>query len=156
VFDLDARYPPGIHGSRIGADAGNIPLPSGSVSHIVAFCAFNCLEGTTDIRFVREASRLLHAGGRLVIVPLCIADAHLNLYDPAICVSRESFDAGARRIAWHGWGNNFGRWYDRDAFTERVLSQFPRGQAQVYRAKNPLGDVAGDTVCYAATLTKSL
>ncbi len=65
--EVDLRYPAGVHGWRIGANARDIPLPSGSVDALSAQCAFECFQGTADIGFIREAARLLRtgeAGGR--------------------------------------------------------------------------------------------
>lgn len=154
VYDVDLRYPHGVHGRRIGAGAGCIPLPDGTATHIVTFCAYNCFEGPADEAFIVEASRLLAPGGKLVIVPLCIADEHVNLYDPAICDREQSFDPGARRVAWHGWGNNFGRWYDKQAFEKRVLHHAAGMRLHVGRIKHP--DLPCDDVpsFWAATFVK--
>lgn len=136
VFDVDLQYSPGIRGTQVGADAAAIPIPSNSVSHIVSFCAFNCMEGTSDIGLMKEATRLLRPGGKLVIVPLCIGDEHVNLYDPLICTQPHSFDPGARQVAWWRWGNNFGRWYDRSAFSKRVLANTTAFKKTIYRVRH--------------------
>jgi len=149
VWDVDCRYPPGLHGRRIGAAATAIPLPASSVSHVVSFCAFNCFEGTTDTEFLREAFRLLKPGGKLVIVPLCICDAHLNLYDPSLCTGDTAFDPGAHRTAWDGWGNRFGRWYDQEAFRQRLVLPVPACQRTIVRVDHDI-DLAGMARTYYA------
>lgn len=154
VFDVDLRYRPGIRGNRIGADARAIPLPAQSVTHIVTFCAFNCFEGTADIGFLNEATRLLSPAGMLVIVPLCIADAHVNLYDPLICAGPKSFDRGARAVEWHGWGNNFGRWYDRTAFVHRILANTLDFDKTIWRVRHPQFEGKSSSEFYVARLTK--
>lgn len=122
VYDADLQFPPGIHGRKIGCEIGSIPLDDTTLTCIVSFCAFNCFEGDADQAFLREATRLLAPGGRLVIAPLCIADEYINLYDPSILHRIDRLDERAKHIAWDGWGTNFGRWYDRQAFAERFLT----------------------------------
>jgi hypothetical protein len=125
VWDVDCRYPPGFGEHRIGAPAGRIPLPSNSVTHVVSFCSFNCFEGPADTEFLWESYRLLKPGGKLVIVPLCICDDHVNLFDPSLFTDFAAFDPGAHQTPWPGWGNRFGRWYDREAFRQRLILRGP-------------------------------
>jgi SAM-dependent methyltransferase len=156
VWDVDARYRPGIHGTRVGARAGEIPLPSSSASHVVSFCAFNCFEGWADAQFLHEAFRLLVPGGTLAIVPLCIGDEHVNLFDPLLCPRADAFDPGALRLPWQGWGNRFGRWYDRKAFWQRLIASGPPYERTILRVRcdAPLPD--GVQGCYAALFRKPL
>jgi len=63
ALSLDLSYPQGVHGWRIGADAQEIPLPSGLVDAMSAQCAFECFQCDADIGFVREAARLLPPPG---------------------------------------------------------------------------------------------
>ena len=153
VFDVDLRYRPGIRGNRIGADARAIPLSAQSVTHIVTFCAFNCFEGTADIGFIHEASRLLRPEGKLIIVPLCIADAHVNLYDPVVCTRPDSFDPDADRVAWPGWRNNFGRWYDRTAFVHRILANTLDFDKTIWRVRHPRFEGKSSSEFYVARFT---
>lgn len=154
VFDVDRRYRSGIHGTRIGCDADTVPLPDRSLTRVVSFCSFNCFDNTGDIGMLREASRLLTDGGRLVIIPLCIADAHVNLYDPLIREHAEGFDRGAAGVAWHGWGNNFGRWYDKSAFKTRILENIPGFRLTLWHIRHPEVQSAETNEFYAAEFVK--
>ncbi len=145
VHDVDLAYPPGVRGRRIGADAGRIPLPAEHVTRIASFCAFNCFEGPADVAFVREAQRLLRPGGRMVLAPLCVGDEHVNLFDPAICDRESAFDAGARRVALPGWGNNFGRWYDERQFRDRILAAAPRLDVTIMRVAHEFPEIPWST-----------
>lgn len=109
VFDLDLEYKPGRNGFRLGAPASRIPLDDRSATHIVTFCAFNCFEGNDDSAMIDEAARVLKPGGKLIIVPLCIGDEYINLYDPRLIGGVERLDAGAHPAGLPGWGNPFGR-----------------------------------------------
>lgn len=150
VFDLDLEYKPGIHGWRIGAPASAMLLKSGSVSHVVSFCAFNCFEGDDDTAMIREAGRLLKPGGRLIIVPLCIGDEYVNLYDPRFIAGVERLDEGARPAALMGWGNGFGRWYDRQAFESRILSHARDFDIEIHRVSHPFNPQEAFEAMYAA------
>ena len=154
VFDLDLEYKPGRHGFRIGAPASSIPLESSSVSHMVSFCAFNCFEGNDDSAMVREAARVLIPGGKLVIVPLCIGDEYVNLYDPRLLAGVERLDKGARAAALRGWGNRFGRWYDREAFESRILRHAGAFDLEVFRVRHPFNRHEGFEAMFAARFTR--
>jgi SAM-dependent methyltransferase len=156
VYDADLQYRPGVRGRKIGCEVGAIPFADRSLTCVVSFCAFNCFEGEADCAFLREASRLLKPGGRLVIVPLCVADAYVNLYDPDIVTDPDRLDDRAAHHAWHGWGTNFGRWYDRQAFRERFLDAAQGLTVRVVEvALNPQEDV-GVRGFHAAVCRKPL
>ncbi len=150
VFDLDLEYKPGRRGFRIGAPASNIPLESASISHIASFCAFNCFEGDDDSAMIREAARVLIPGGKLIIVPLCIGDEFVNLYDPRLLAGVERLDEGARPAAMTGWGNRFGRWYDREAFETRILRHAGAFDLEIHRVRHPFHRQEGFEAMYAA------
>lgn len=118
---LDLSYPEGVHGCRIGADAQAIPLPSSSVDAMSAQCAFECFQGDADIGFVREAARLLRAGGRLVIVPLYVDDTHFIATSPYTVVDSDRFDEGAA-VVWRDdeYDEPFSRHYSPEAFAGRL------------------------------------
>lgn len=154
VFDLDLEYRSGRHGFRIGAPAGSIPLDRGSVSHIVSFCAFNCFEGDDDTALIQEAWRVLAPGGKLIIVPLCIGDEYVNLYDPKLIGGVERLDRGARPAALMGWGNGFGRWYDRQAFETRILRHAHGFDAEIHRVQQPFHREESFDAMYAARFVR--
>lgn len=154
VYDLDLEYKPGLHGFRIGSRAGAIPLPDGSVTHMVSFCAFNCFEGDDDSALIVEAARLLIPDGKLIIVPLCIGDAYVNLYDPDLIDRVDRLDAGARPAALPGWGNSFGRWYDRAAFDARILRHASDFHVQVHHIHHPFDRQDRFEAMYAVCLQR--
>ena len=154
VFDVDLEYKPGRHGFRIGAPASSIPIESGSVSHVVSFCAFNCFEGDDDTAMILEAARVLVPGGKLVIVPLCIGDEYVNLYDPRLIASVERLDRGARPAVLADWGNKFGRWYDRHAFEQRILRHAGAFDTEIHRVSHPFNSHEGFDAMYAVRLIR--
>lgn len=154
VIDLDLEYKQGRHGFRIGAPASRIPLESQYVTHIVTFCAFNCFEGEDDTALLEEAARILAPGGQLIIVPLCIGDEYVNLFDPLMIGSVERLDPHARSAALPGWGNAFGRWYDRRAFEGRILRHAGAFSVEIHRITHPFLPHEGFAHMYAARLTR--
>lgn len=71
----------GIHGADIGGNAARIPLQSGSVSKMSLHNSLEHFEGRSDIRFFREAQRLLRPGGKLLVAPLFIGEAYSTVKD---------------------------------------------------------------------------
>lgn len=154
VLDVDLEYKPGQRGFRIGASASSIPLENSSVTHVVSFCAFNCFEGEADTAMILEAARVLVPGGKLIIVPLCIGDEYVNLYDPRLIGGVERLDRGARAAALPGWGNKFGRWYDREAFESRILQHAASFHTEIHRVTHPFHPHEGFDAMYAIRMIR--
>jgi len=125
AFALDLSYPQGVHGCRIGADAQEIPLRSGSVDAMSAQCAFECFEGGADVGFMREAARLLRPGGTLAIVPLYVDGTYLISTSPYTVVDPDRFDEGAA-VVWRddGCDARFSRHYSPEALVGRLGDTF--------------------------------
>ena len=124
TYKLDLEYPPGIRGREIGADAGNSGLPDNSTSVLALHCAYETFINDADIRFIREAGRILRPGGRLAITPLYTAEYYFIMSCAHLDLSNHHLDVGAIRI-WRedDWEVNFSRHYSPEAFTERIYSQ---------------------------------
>jgi SAM-dependent methyltransferase len=124
VYAQDLSYGQGIHGWQIGGDAAALPLTDGSVSKMALHCTFEHFEGDTDTRFVREVSRVLAPGGRVVIVPLYIHQDYTIWSDPSLFASsRIQPDSGAKVYLNVGWSNQFGRHYSPEALRDRIARQ---------------------------------
>ena len=126
AYRLDMDYPSGIHGIDIGADAGNTELPAGFASVLSAQCAYNCFMGDADIRFLKEASRLLRPNGRYGITPLCLDETFFVTRSPFMIVNNFATDPGARCV-WRDDEHrvHFSRHYSPEAFKERVYANLP-------------------------------
>ncbi len=125
-FRLDMAYPAGIHGNNIGADAGDTKLPDGFASVLSAQCAYECFMGDADIRFVKEAARILTGKGRYGIVPLYLEERHLVMTSP-YCNQRDVIiEPGAGRV-WRddGYKVPFSRHYSPESFYSRIYSVIP-------------------------------
>ncbi|MFA5089336.1 MAG: hypothetical protein WC552_09930, partial [Candidatus Omnitrophota bacterium] len=125
-YRLDLAYPEGIRGLDIGADAGNTKLPPGFCSVISAQCACECFTGDGDIRFVKEAARILKNEGRCGIVPLYLDDSYFILTSPYCDQKKVKIDSGARRV-WRDdeYQEPFSRHYSPEVFQRRIYANLP-------------------------------
>jgi hypothetical protein len=124
TYAQDLTYEAGIHGNKIGSDAGSLPLPDGTVNKMALHCSLEHFEGDSDSQFVMEASRVLRVGGKFVVVPL---------YTSSVCsVATDVLVSGHDLVKFEDdavvayakeWGNRHGRFYDPDHLLSRLLSK---------------------------------
>lgn len=126
AYRLDMDYPAGTHGMDIGADACATGLPDGFADSLSAQCAYNCFAGDADIRFLREASRILNAKGRLAILPLCVGDTYCIYRSPYCDLGNIQFDAGAK-LVWRSdrFRLPFSRQYSPVIVRQRLVANLP-------------------------------
>jgi len=126
-YRQDLIYPPGVReddGGSIGGNAASIPIPHRFASALVLHCAYEMFEGDDDSLFIREASRVLQPGGRLVIIPLYLHEHYHILRSPwSNTRGLKVTDRGAKLVYRPGFGRvRFARFYDVEAFQRRVLT----------------------------------
>jgi len=131
-YKLDLSYPHGIHGRKIGADAGNIILPDGFANSMSLQCAFETFRDDADVRFIHEARRILKDNGRFAIIPLYIDEIYYIMSSPYADLSRIPIDMGAIRV-WREDSNKepFSRHYSPKAFAERIYTQLDEIKGKV-------------------------
>ncbi|MBM3315795.1 class I SAM-dependent methyltransferase, partial [candidate division WOR-3 bacterium] len=137
AYRQDLSYPAGVHGNRIGGDAGAMPLPDGFATRMAMHCSFEHFEGDADIRFMREAARVLRPGGRLCIVPLYLHDRYAVQTDP--CAYRQgsvTFEPDAVLYCARGWGHRHGRNYDVPHLRSRVAENLSGLRMTTYVVRN--------------------
>lgn len=123
AYSQDIMYPPGVHGRVIGSSAAALPVADGFFSAVIATCSIEHFEDTADIDFLREASRILGKGGRLVIAPLYLAPAPACQTDPLCSIpAGVRFDPEAEIYCAQGWGNRHGRFYSPQTLVNRLLA----------------------------------
>src|SRR5262245_20357647 len=112
AYRQDLAYAPGLQGDMIGGDAASMPVPDGFSTRMALHCSFEHFEEDADIRFVREARRVLRRGGAVCVVPLYLAEEYAIQTDPEVAVpARIDFEADATVYCARGWGNRHGRFY---------------------------------------------
>ena len=136
-YRLDLAYPPGIHGCDIGADAGDTKLPAGFASAMSLHCAFETFCGDADIRFIREAQRVLNEHGRFAIIPLYTDETYFIMSSPYVDLSGIQVDQGAIRV-WRedSYKAPFSRHYSPEAFAERIYSQIDGMKGKIVHFTN--------------------
>ncbi len=82
VYRQDLWYEPGIHGERVGGNAAAMPLGDCTVDVMTLHNSWEHFENGSDVAFLREAHRVLRPGGRIVIIPLFLADRFFILTSP--------------------------------------------------------------------------
>ncbi|WP_235115703.1 class I SAM-dependent methyltransferase [Desmonostoc muscorum] len=123
----------------IGGSIDAIPLPDNSLDGISCHHSFEHFRDDLDIKFIKEAVRLLRVGKRLVIAPLFLANEYAEIWNSKqiekydIETAITIFDNTA---TFPGWGpyEGFARTYSPAAFRARIIENLPRNcQAQVYK-----------------------
>ncbi|MBP7652816.1 hypothetical protein KA977_05295 [Candidatus Dependentiae bacterium] len=127
-YRLDMSYPEGINGINIGADAGDTKLLSEFADVLCLQCAYECFMGDADIRFIKEAGRILKNNGRVGIVPLYLDDSYYIITSPYCNQNNIVIDEGAKRV-WREdkYKAPFSRHYSLDSFNKRIHSNIPNG-----------------------------
>jgi len=129
-YCLDIAYPKGINCVNIGADAANTNLPDNMCTALSLQCAYECFMGDADIRFVKEASRILNNVGRYAIIPFYLDDTYFVATSP-YCDQREVVIENEAKKVWRDdeYKAAFSRHYSPEAFRDRIYSNIPDDMA---------------------------
>ena len=121
TYRLDLVSSKDTKDNMIIGDAGNMPLKNGFASKMALHCSFEHFEQDADMRFIKEASRVLCKGGKLCIIPLYLFNRYAIQTDPSVLFRKNiNFDDDALLYAAIGYGNRHGRFYDVAHFTKRI------------------------------------
>jgi SAM-dependent methyltransferase len=147
TYRQDLAYPPGLIGDTIGGDAAAMPVRDGFATKMALHCSLEHFEGDSDIRFFREANRVLAPGGVVCVVPLYLCEHYAVQTDPVIAVAQNvGFEDDAVLYCADNWGNRHGRFYDAEHLASRLRNATAGIQVVIYRLVN-VSDV--DPSCYA-------
>lgn len=138
MYRQDLLFPEGINGNVIGGDASDLPLADGFATKLGLHSSFEHFEQQSDIGFVREASRVLKPGGRMVIVPLFLSSWYLVKTDPSVWPEEGMlFEADSPVVkSKEGWKNRFGRFYDAAHLASRVGAALQDLRLTIYVMQN--------------------
>jgi SAM-dependent methyltransferase len=139
TYRQDMIYPDGIRGNVIGGNAAEMPLKDHFFTKMALHCSFEHFEDDSDIRFIKEAARLLRTGGRLCILPLYLRDTYTIHTDPAVFTKQEMppFEKDAVIYCARGYGNRHGRIYDIPHLIARIVNNMDAGLSlKIYNIQN--------------------
>lgn len=137
TFRQDLLFPVGINGNIIGGDAANMPVRNGFATKIGLHCSFEHFEEDSDIRFIKEARRILRKGGKLCIVPLYFFNVYAIQTDLAILPRNDiCFEKDAILYCAKGWKNRHGRFYDVPHFITRIRNNKNDLKLTIYVVRN--------------------
>lgn len=151
AWRLDLRYPRGIHGRVIGADAGAVPLPDGSIHKMALHCSFEHFEGAADQRFVSECARLLAPGGRCCVVPLYLSPRY-SIQTDLLRSWPPPREPEALLCCARGWGERHGRFYDAQQLRRRLAAELL--QLRVYHVSGAPAWWPGAYAHFAGVFTR--
>jgi len=156
TYRQDMMYPEGVHGRTIGGDAASMPVPDGFADHLVMHCSFEHFEGDSDIRFIREASRVLRPGGRLCILPLYTSKKYaIQTHPRGLRARRVEFEEGDTVYVSDAWGPPHQRYCDAEAFSSRIVAELGDLELTIYRITNLEQLQSGCYLRFAALFRKA-
>ncbi|HVO67738.1 MAG TPA: methyltransferase domain-containing protein [Syntrophales bacterium] len=146
VYRQDLKFPNGVNNNVIGGDAAHMPLEDGFATKMALHCSFEHFERDSDMRFIREASRVLSSDGRLCILPLYLFTVYAIQTDIAVLSEGSiKFENDAIIYAADGWEERHGRFYDIPHLISRIRNNLNDLRLTIHVIKNP-GDI--DSSCY--------
>lgn len=150
VYRQDILFPKGIHGDVIGGDAGCMPVEDAFATKMALHCSFEHFEQDSDIRFIKEASRVLRKGGKLCILPLYLFNKYAIQTDPSVLPRGGiPFEKDAVLYCAKGWNNRHGRFYDVPHLISRIKDNMNRLDLTIYVVCN---EKEVDSTCYVKFL----
>jgi len=120
TYNQDLMFPEGIHGTTIGGDASNIPVPDGFATKMALHCSLEHFERDSDIRFMVEAQRVLRNTGKLCVIQLYLFQTYAVLTNPLYAKRNTPFDSDAVIYCSQNWFNRHGRFYDAAHLVSRI------------------------------------
>ena len=115
-----------------------------SVSGASLQCAFEMFTHDDDVNLIKEISRLLKPGGKLIILPLYL-HTHYCAFSSPNCYGKGYSDKSAKEYVYHDWdGIPSARFYDAQTLKSRILETIVKlgmkYKILVLRNKKDFGD----------------
>lgn len=146
VYRQDLVFPEGIHGNAIGGDAGSMPVEDNFATKMALHCSFEHFERDSDIRFIKEASRILRKGEKVCILPLYLFNRYAIQTDPSVLPRGGiHFENDAILYCARGYKNKHGRFYDIPHLIARVRNNINDLKLTIYVIQN---EKEVDSSCY--------
>ncbi len=121
TYRQDLMFPEGIHGNKIGGDAGNMPIEDGFATKMALHCSFEHFELNSDINLIKESNRVLRTGGKLCILPLYLLNHYALQINPIEWpTANRDLERDAILYCVMGWGTRHARFYDIPHLLSRI------------------------------------
>jgi len=154
-FRQDIMFPRQVRGNIIGGDACDMPIESGFATKIGLHCSFEHFEGNSDVKFIREASRVLRKGGKLCILPLYLFNKYAVQTNPASMPSGGiPFERDATLYCVKGWSSRHSRFYDVPHLVTRIKNNASAYNLTIYVLENQKEVSSACYLKFAAVLEK--
>ncbi len=122
-YKQDIMFKPGIHDRQIGGDASGIPVDDHFFQGALAACSIEHFEKDADIRFMKEITRVLSTGGKVVIIPLYLHEKPFCVTDPRYSLpGKVRFDPNIDIHCVKEYQNRHGRFYSPQTLFERLIT----------------------------------
>jgi SAM-dependent methyltransferase len=137
TYKQDLVFPEGIHDDLIGGNASNLPVENGFATKMALHCSFEHFENDCDVKFIKEANRVLSKGGKLCIIPLYLHTKYVIITDPATLPwGGIEFDENAVIYCVKGFHSRYGRFYDVPQFIDRIGNNLDELSLKLFAVKN--------------------
>jgi ubiquinone/menaquinone biosynthesis C-methylase UbiE len=101
-----------------------IPVENGFFNSILVACAIEHFENDSDMKFVKEASRILKSHGKILILPLYLHNNPFYVTDPTFSVpGNVNFSENLNIHCIKNWGNRQGRFYSPQTLHNRLIEK---------------------------------
>jgi SAM-dependent methyltransferase len=137
VYRQDLIFPEGIHGNEIGGDASNMPVENGFATKMALHCSFEHFEQDSDVKFIKEANRVLRKGGKVCILPLYLFSKYAIETDLAVW-SKDGlyFEPDAVLYCAKGTGCRHVRFYDVNHLITKIRNNLDTLRLTIYVTRN--------------------
>lgn len=138
VYRQDLIFRKGIHHENIiGGDASKMPVKNGFATKMALHCSFEHFERDSDIRFIKEVSRVLRKGGRLCVLPLYLSNKYTIQTDPAFLNKKDIFfEEDAIIYCVKGSRIRHSRFYDVPHLITRIRNNMNDLKLTIYIVQN--------------------
>lgn len=122
AYSVDINEPPNAVKCFIKADVTQLPFKDASIDAISVQSGVELLPGEDDIKFIREAQRVLKPNGKCIILPLYLNPEFCNLYGRSYYKQKEKDVGGVTSYVRLDYDLPFTRLYDLSNLEKRLLA----------------------------------
>ena len=123
AYSVDINEPPNAGNCFIRADVTQLPFEDSSIDALSVQSGIELLPGEGDIKFIKEAQRVLKPNGKCIILPLYLNSEFCNLYGRSYYKRKVVRDlGGAISYVRMDFDLPFTRLYDLCNLKKRLLS----------------------------------